>query len=352
MSLGISLYCSILPVGGAEPADEAAVPGVDHGLREAGVGQGRGGNRRLLVGDGHRDRAEHDDAAGEPEQHAQGLAQRPVPPPAALDLDPGAVEPAPSRPGEPPGAPWPAGATRATTTAPAPTPPRRSAGSGGDYRPEGGNYPPEPSRGFRRPHATGGLVLPVQLRGFLGTRRWARRARVAAVMAAPGRAAVIGAHRGADTSAAGVSGQAFFVAVDEVSLGTAESLRVPARGVVAQVVVDVPCVAPIAPVGRRAPAPSRARVAIPNVKVISFAAHASSLVARRSPLAGMRPLPEGRARRPGYPPNTNVTSWRRCSLAGQCYRRITGCFTDQLTGWFAPAASGVRLARQCRERKR
>jgi hypothetical protein len=47
--------------------------------------------------------------------------------------------------------------------------------------------------------------------------------------------------------------------------------------------------------------PSRARVAIPNVKVISFAAHASSLVARRSPLAGMRPLPEGRARRTREP---------------------------------------------------
>jgi len=120
-------------------------------------------------------------------------------------------------------------------------------------------------------------------------------------MAAPGRAAVIRAHRGADTPAADVVGPAGFVAVGEVSLGTAEPLRVPARGVVAQVVVDVPCVAPIAPVGRRATAPSRARVAIPNVKVISFAAHASSLVARRSRLVGMRPLPEGRAPESGEP---------------------------------------------------
>ena len=98
-----------------------------------------------------------------------------------------------------------------------------------------------------------------------------------------------------------VAGRVGFGAVTEARFRAAEALGVPARGVVAQVVVDVSCVAPIAPVGRRATVPSRARVAIPNVKVISFAAHASSLVARRSPLAGMRPLPEGRARRTREP---------------------------------------------------
>ena len=293
MSRGDLVVLQHLPVGGAEPADEAAVLGVDHGLREAGGRQGRGGNRRLLVGDGHGDRAEHDDAADDPEQHAQGLAQRPVPPPAALDLDPGAVEPAPSRPGEAPGAQRPsrsAGAARAAWTRAART--ARAAAVA---------PAPAPSREPGRQQAAGGLVVPVQLRGFRWVRGWARRARVAAVMAAPGRVAVIGPHRGADASAAGGAGQVGFGAVTEARFRTAEPLGVPARGVVAQVVVDVSCVAPIAPVGRRATVPSRARVAIPNVKVISFAAHASSLVARRSLLAGMRPLPEGRARRTREP---------------------------------------------------
>src|SRR6185295_3563403 len=96
----------------------------DHGLREAGGRQGRGGNRCLLVGEGHGDRAERDDAADDTEQHAQSLTQRPVPPPAALDLDRWAVEPAPSRTCEAPGAPRPsrpartagAGAAQARTT--------------------------------------------------------------------------------------------------------------------------------------------------------------------------------------------------------------------------------------------
>src|SRR5439155_7797919 len=145
--------------------------------------------------------------AGDTEQHAQGLPQRPVPPPAALDLDldPGVVEPAPSGPGEPPGAPRPARTARAAPTAPAPTPDRRE---------------------IRRPQAAGGLVLPVKLRGFLGTRRracrWARRARVASVMAPPGRAAVIRAHRGADTAAAGVAGSAGFLAGIEARFRSAE----------------------------------------------------------------------------------------------------------------------------------
>ena len=185
------------------------------------------------------------------------------------------------------------------------------------------------------------------------------------------RAAVIGAHRGADASAAGGAGQIGFGAVTEAPFRAAESLGVPARGVVAQVVVDVPrvpCVAPIAPVGRRATAPSRARVAIPNVKVISFAAHASSLVARRSPLAGMRPLPEGRARRTREPAEhkrylleTVFTGWSVLPLGYRpvcqpAYQPTTNRLPTGLpagfTGWSVPAASGVRLARQCRERKR
>ena len=100
------------------------------------------------------------------------------------------------------------------------------------------------------------------------------------------RAAVIGAHRGADASVPGRAGLVGFGAVTEARFRAAEPLGVPARGVVPQVVVDVSCVAPIAPVGRRASVPSRARVTIPNVKVISFAAHASSLVARRPRLGG------------------------------------------------------------------
>jgi hypothetical protein len=205
---------------------------------------------------------------------------------------------------------------------------------------------------------------------------------VAAVMAAPGRAGVIGAHRGADPSAAGGTGPVGFGAIAEARFRAAEPLGVPARGVVAQVVVDVSCVAPIAPVGRRATVPSRDRVAIPNVKVISFAAHASSLVARRSPLAGMRPLPEGRARRTREPAEhkrylleTVFTGWSvlplgyRPGLLAGLTDRDTGpgyrlglrtgwlwlhglALLASFTGWSAPAASGVRLARQCRERKR
>jgi hypothetical protein len=117
--------------------------------------------------------------------------------------------------------------------------------------------------------------------------------------------------------------------------------------------------------------PSRARVAIPNVKVISFAAHASSLVARRSLLAGMRPLPEGRARRTREPAEhkrylleTVFTGWSvlplgyRPGVTGRGAGRDAGRVNDRLasltsfTGWSAPAASAVRPARQCRERKR
>jgi hypothetical protein len=45
----------------------------------------------------------------------------------------------------------------------------------------------------------------------------------------------------------------------------------------------------------------RTCVAIPEVKVISFAAHASSLVARRPRLVGLRPLLERRAHRSREP---------------------------------------------------
>src|SRR5262249_52431782 len=110
--------------------------------------------------------------------------------------------------------------------------------------------------------------------------------------------------RGADAAAAGRAGLAAVavaVAVQRIRLRAPEPLRVPARVVVAQVVVDVPRVAPKAPVGRRAAGPRRGCVAIPNVKVISFAAHASSLVARRSRLKDMRPLPERRAHRSRVP---------------------------------------------------
>ena len=240
---------------------------------------------------------------------------------------------------------------------------------------------PAPSRELGGQQAAGGLVVPVQLRGF----RWVLHACVAAVTVAPRRAAVIGAHRGADASAPGRPGPVGFGAVTEARFRAAEPLGVPARGVVPQVVVDVSCVAPIAPVGRRATVPSRARVAIPNVKVISFAAHASSLVARGPREVGLRPLLERRAHRSREPAEpkrylleTMFTGWsvlplgyRPGLLAGITARtncpglrtgmlaRVTGwgyrlalASLASFTGWSAPAASGVRLARQCRERKR
>ena len=274
------------------------------------------------------------------EQDAHGLAQRPVPPPAALDLDPGAVEPAPSRSGETPGAPRPSRPARTSRGAQAGA--TQARGQPGPTGPPRVAAVPAPSRELGRQQAAGGLVVPVQLRGF----RWVLHACVAAVTVAPGRAAVIGAHRGADASAPGRAGQVGFGAVTEARFRAAESLGVPARGVVPQVVVDVSCVAPIAPVGRRATVPSRARVAIPNVKVISFAAHASSLVARRSPLAGMRPLPEGRARRTREPAGhkrylleTMFTGWSVLPLG---YRPgLLAGILARVTGWgYLPAGSG------------
>jgi hypothetical protein len=118
-----------------------------------------------------------------------------------------------------------------------------------------------------------------------------------------GRATLIGADRGTDAAAvpaaAGPAGLVLVTRIGAVSIArfrAAESLRIPARGVIAQVVVDISGVAPKAPVGRRAAMPRRACVAEPNVKVISFAAHAPSLlVARKSPVIGVRPLPERRA---------------------------------------------------------
>ena len=128
------------------------------------------------------------------EQDAHGLAQRPVPPPAALDLDRGAVEPAPSRSGQTPGAPRPSRPARTSRGAQAGA--TQARGSRGD-RAAAVAPAPAPSRELGRQQAAGGLVVPVQLRGF----RWVLHACVAAVTAAPGRAAVIGAHRGADASA-------------------------------------------------------------------------------------------------------------------------------------------------------
>jgi hypothetical protein len=127
--------------------------------------------------------------------------------------------------------------------------------------------------------------------------------------AAAGGAAFVRADRGADADASAVPAAAVpagLVPVAGVSTAqvvgfrAAEALRVPARGVIAQVVIDVSGVTPKAPVSRAALS-RLAYIAIPNVKVISFAAHASSLVARRSRLVGMRPLPEGRAPESGEP---------------------------------------------------
>ena len=98
------------------------------------------------------------------------------------------------------------------------------------------------------------------------------------------------------------------VAVEEVRFRAAEPLGVPARSVIAQVVVDIPRVTPIAPVGRRTTVPRRAYIAIPNVKVISFAAHAPSLVARRSRLVECDLYSKGGSAHPGNPPKSNVTS--------------------------------------------
>jgi hypothetical protein len=109
------------------------------------------------------------------------------------------------------------------------------------------------------------------------------------------------ADRGADAATVpAAAGPAGLVAIHVARLRAAETLRVPARGVIAQVVIDVSGVTPKAPVSRAALS-RLAYIAIPNVKVISFAAHASSLVARRSRLVGMRPLPEGRAPESGEP---------------------------------------------------
>ena len=319
LKLGVGQH---LPVGGAEPPDQRAVARVDQGLRVAGARHRRGGNRRLLVRHDHHDRAQHDEAADDAEQHAQGLQQRPVPPPAALDLDLGPVQSAAPRSAE---------ASRASR-------PPRPAGSG---RSAWAAAAAPAAWQLGSEQAPSGLGFPPQLAGLLGACRAstylasACRTRVAAVPSAPRRAAVIRADRGADTAAvsgtavsgtavsgtavsgsvasgtpADDAGRAGLMAVQEVRLRAAEPLGVPARRVIAQVVVDIPRarVAPIAPVSRRAVVPRRAYIAIPNVKVISFAAHAPSLVARRPRLVECDLYSKGGSAHPGNPPNSNVTS--------------------------------------------
>ncbi len=275
-----------LAVGVAEPADEGAVLGVDHRLGEAGRLERAGGNRGLLVGHDHRGRAEHDDAADHGEQQADDLAQRPVPPPAALDLDLGPLQATTPRSAEsarPTGAARSAGPARPTWAATA----YRAAAT---------------DRGLGRPEA-GRLGVPAHIAGFLRSERTGRRGDDDRQRAWPRpRPAYRAASSGRTAAVPAPADPAGLVPVTEVSsvgvarFRAAETLRVPARGVITQVIVDICGVAPKAPVGRRAAVPRRACVAKPNVKVISFAAHASSLlVARRPPVTGVRPLPEGRA---------------------------------------------------------
>src|ERR1035438_585654 len=107
-----------------------------------------------------------------------------------------------------------------------------------------------------------------------------------------GRARVVAARpdRGtyADLTRAAAAGLAGFMAVQVPGLRATEAVGVPAVRVITQVVIDMSPVAAVC----GAVITGLPRIAIPNVKVISFAAHASSLVARRSRLTGMRPLPE------------------------------------------------------------
>ena len=178
-----------------------------------------------------------------------------------------------------PWTPWPAGPARPSRLRPAAPPARLPPGRLGLVR--------EPGTGTPRG--------PVRLAGVLG----AGRPRVAAAAAISPRGAV-----------ADVGG---LVIVEVTGRRAAETLGVPAVGVVTQVVVDRPAedpvivagvapvrrVAVLGPVNSLAPGTAVPPVAIPNVKVISFAAHASSLVARRPRLAGKRPLPDGGSGHPG-----------------------------------------------------
>ena len=171
------------------------------------------------------------------------------------------------------------------------------------------------------------------------------RARVAAVRPAPESAVTAaaapavsgvvaarpdrGTYAGPTRAAAAVL--AGFMAVQVPGLRATEAVGVPAVRVITQVVIDMsPVAAACGAVITGFP-----RIAIPNVKVISFAAHASSLVARRSRLTGMRPLPERRVQQSREPADV------KRYLLGHVF-----------TGWTAHAASGVRQAHQCRERKK
>src|SRR6516165_8558120 len=119
----------------------------------------------------------------------------------------------------------------------------------------------------------------------------------------------------------GVAEVGRLVIVEVIGRRAAEALRVPAVGVVAQVVVDrsaqhpviVAGVCPVVSLIRPVPPGTPVLpVAKPNVKVISFAAHASSLVARRPRHGGKRPLPDGGSGHPGtrrthtLPPGSGV----------------------------------------------
>jgi hypothetical protein len=108
-------------------------------------------------------------------------------------------------------------------------------------------------------------------------------------------------------------GAAGYLAIGIAGLRAAEALGVPAVGVIAQVVVDrapghllarkglmVPVGVTLA--GAVGPGTAIARAAIPNVKLVSFAAQASSLVAEKPRLSGeRRPLPGRRVRQCGKP---------------------------------------------------
>src|ERR1035438_3395451 len=124
---------------------------------------------------------------------------------------------------------------------------------------------------------------------------------VCAGLVCAGRARVVAARpdRGtyADLTRAAAAGLAGFMAVQVSGLRATEAVGVPAVRVITQVVIDMSPVAAVC----GAVITGFPHIAIPNVKVISFAAHASSLVARRSRLTGMRPLSERRVRQSGAP---------------------------------------------------
>ncbi len=267
------------------------------------------------------------------QQKTQRLTQRPVPPPAALDLDLGPLQ-----------APTPRSAESARPTGAA-----RSAGPARPTWAAAAHRAAATDRGLGRPEA-GGLGVPALLTGFLGTdgtgrrggnrqgaggrRARCRRAGGAGVAGAPVAAGgqrpfsgasfssggLVGADRGADATAPRRwPGRTHGCPGSPLPGGGNPAYPSPGRHNPGRSRHLRRCPeSPRRPAGGRAPPGLRRETERQSHQLCC----SRVLAAGGSEVAGYRSATSTRkagSRSPVNPPNTNVTSWGPCSLAGQSY---------------------------------